>query len=426
MEQVSITIPCGHSFQTASVLKEKIAGMIRSNEPLNGLSEEEIIRQALANPIDSEPLSSLAKGAKRVLLISPDHTRPMPSRITIPLLLEEIRKGNSKAEIVLLVATGLHRKTTDEELKKRYGEKVVHQERIIVHDANNESQLVYYGDLPSGGELWLNRLVSESDLVISEGFIEPHFFAGYSGGRKSILPGVAGSKSIRYNHNAGFIHSPFARQGILDTNPVHRDMAEAARKAKLRFILNVLLDSNKRIVAAVAGDSDTAHRRGCEICRESAAKVPVPAEIVITSNGGYPLDQNLYQCVKGLTSAEACVLPGGWMILCAGLYDGHGGERFIQWFMENDSPASVLKQIQSIAPELTQPDQWQAQILARILLKAHCVIVTGPENQKLVEKVGMIWQPDLANAINYVTERLPVTARITVIPDGVGVYFPSK
>ena len=198
MEQAEFRIPCGKAFQTLSVSKERIAACLLPKEPSHGkMTEDEIVHQALANPIASLLLSELARNARRILVITPDHTRPMPSRITMPILLTELRKGNPDAQIVLLVATGLHRKTTEAELRQRYGEEIVNREKIVVHNANDASQLVSFGSLSSGGELWLNNLVANSDLVIAEGFIEPHFFAGYSGGRKSILPGVAGAETIR-------------------------------------------------------------------------------------------------------------------------------------------------------------------------------------------------------------------------------------
>lgn len=163
------------------------------------------------------------------MIITSDHTRPVPSRITMPLLLEEVRRGNPEAEISLLIATGMHRPTTEVELRARYGDEIVDRENIVVHKAMVKEDMVFFGTLPSGGELWLNRLIKESDLVVAEGFIEPHFFAGFSGGRKAILPGVASAKTVLYNHNARFLQSPHARQGSLDENPIHKDMIFARR-----------------------------------------------------------------------------------------------------------------------------------------------------------------------------------------------------
>lgn len=232
-----------------------------------------------------------------------------------------IAMGSPDAEITILMATGMHRATTRDELIERFGAEIAEKERIVIHQAQRDEDMAFFGTLPSGGELWLNRLAAQSELVIAEGFIEPHFFAGFSGGRKSILPGIASRRTVLYNHNAAFIASPNARAGRLEGNPIHRDMVFAARQAKLAFILNVLIDEDKRVIAAVAGDCERAHEAGCAMCGRLNRAEPVVSDIAVTSNGGYPLDQNLYQSVKGMTAAEACVRQGGVIIMCAALGD---------------------------------------------------------------------------------------------------------
>ena len=356
-----------------------------------------------------------------MLIITSDHTRPVPSRITMPQLLAGVRAGNPQAEITILIATGMHRPTTQAELLDRFGEEIVSHERIVVHRAQADEDMAFFGTLPSGGELWLNRLVKESDLVLSEGFIEPHFFAGFSGGRKSILPGVASRKTVLYNHNARFIADPHARQGELTDNPIHRDMLYAAQQAKLAFILNVILDGDKRVVAAVAGDRELAHREGCRLSAEMTRVTPVVSDIAITSNGGYPLDQNVYQSVKGMTAAEACVREGGAIIMCAALGDGHGGEAFYRWFADRPDAASVARDIESVPPERTHMDQWEAQILARVMGRATCFMVTGEENRALVESMHFRWAADVDSALAQATALLGEASTVTVIPDGVGV-----
>ena len=387
----------------------------------SGEAQEEIVRRALASPISSPGLASLAKGKRRVLIITSDHTRPVPSRITMPQLLAGVRAGNPQAEITILIATGMHRPTTQAELLDRFGGEIVAHERIVVHRAQADEDMAFFGTLPSGGELWLNRLVKESDLVLSEGFIEPHFFAGFSGGRKSILPGVASRKTVLYNHNARFIADPHARQGELTDNPIHRDMLYAAQQAKLAFILNVILDGDKRVVAAVAGDSELAHREGCRLSAEMTRVTPVVSDIAITSNGGYPLDQNVYQSVKGMTAAEACVREGGAIIMCAALGDGHGGEAFYRWFADRPDAAAVARDIESVPPERTHMDQWEAQILARVMGRATCFMVTGEENRALVESMHFRWAADVDSALAQATALLGEASTVTVIPDGVGV-----
>ncbi len=416
-----ISIPYGKGTQVLDVADERLNAVLYPRHPQRQSDEQTLVQTALDNPIASPHLRELAKGKKSILLITSDHTRPVPSRVTMPLFLAEIRKGNPDSTITILIATGMHRVTTETELREKLGDNIVDQETIVVHEADKLEDMVYYGTLPSQGELWLNKLVKKSDLVIAEGFVEPHFFAGFSGGRKSILPGVAAKKTVLYNHNAAFIQNPLSRQGNLEDNPIHRDMLFAAKTAKLAFVLNVLIDSQKRVIAAFAGDIEEAHIAGCKLC-EDLTKVPcVEADIVITSNGGYPLDQNIYQSVKGMTAAERCVREGGVIVLCAALGDGHGGEAFYRWFAARPNAVQVTQDIESVPADSTYVDQWQAQILARVMRKATCIFVTGEENRPLIEKMHMQWAADVTMALQKADALLGRKADVTVIPDGVGV-----
>lgn len=417
-----IEIPHGKGKQVLTVEDSRLqACLTPTHEQHEAADQQELVRNALANPIGSEPLRELSRGKNKIVVITSDHTRPLPSAITLPLYLEEIRRGNPDAEITILIATGVHRFPTEAEMRAKFGDAICDHENLVVHNASDDASLVLMGTLPSGGELWLNRLVAEADLVVSEGFVEPHFFAGYSGGRKSILPGVAGRRTVLYNHNASFIHSPASRQGNLTDNPIHRDMAFAAKTAKLAFILNVLLDGDKRIIAAFAGDSVKAHEAACALCRAQTSVPAVPADIVVTSNGGYPLDQNIYQCVKGLTAAEACVCQGGVIILSAGLGDGHGGEAFYHWFADRKDADEVMRDIENVPADQTHMDQWQAQILARVQQRAFCIFVSGEENRQMLEQMHMGWAATLDDALAAATARLGEKSTVTVIPDGVGV-----
>lgn len=418
-----IKIPYGKSYQTlnngsATLIQPKQLKIAQKNE-------KELVTQALNNPIDSEKLSELSKGKNKIVIVTSDHTRPVPSKITMPLLLSEIRSGNPNANITILIATGLHRATTKSELRQKFGDEIVDHEQIVIHDAKDPNSLVYYGVLPSGGELWLNKLIKEADLIVAEGFVEPHFFAGFSGGRKAIMPGCAGEKTILWNHNARFISSPASRTGKINENPIHKDMLFAAKTAGLDFILNVLLDHDKHIIAAVAGDMEVAHEKGCNLSRELCEVDAIESDIVITSNGGYPLDQNIYQCVKGMTAAEACVKNGGIIIMCAEISDGTGGDSFFHWFADRKTPAEVTRDIKNIPPSETVPDQWEAQILARIMQKAECIFVTDEKNRDIVEAMHFIWQPDINVAANLAIEKLGQNSKITVIPDGVGVIVKN-
>lgn len=413
-----VTLPYGRGHLTMRRTPDWVLTPHSAQAAADGPS---LVRAALDAPIGSPSLGALAAKAKRVLIITSDHTRPVPSAITLPILLETIRAAQPEAEIKILIATGMHRASTQAEMEAKYGATVCEREELINHNSRDDSAMVYKGTLPSGGALWVNRLVDWADLVVSEGFIEPHFFAGFSGGRKSVLPGIASYKTVMYNHNARFIADPRAVQGNLQGNPLHEDMRFAAKAAGLAFILNVILDEDKRIVAAFAGDPEAAHVVGCEACRARNAVQGVRADIVVTTNGGYPLDQNLYQAVKGMTAGEACVKPGGVLIMAAECADGHGGEAFYRWLADAIGPRDVLDAIASVPPEQTQVDQWEAQILARVLCHASVTFVTGEANQSMVEAMHMDYASTLDEALDRAYAKLGPQASLCVIPDGVGV-----
>ena len=383
-------------------------------------SPKDLVEEALMNPIGSERLSKLSEGKKKVVLICSDHTRPVPSKVIVPPMLREIRKGNPDAEVTIVISTGCHRATTREELIAKFGEEIVEKENIVIHKAD-ESPVTFLGILPSGGELLINSIVAEADLVCSEGFIEPHFFAGFSGSRKSILPGVASRTTVLANHCSEFIASPYSRTGILEGNPIHRDMVWAARKAKLAFICNVVINSEKEPIYAVAGDVEKAHEEGCRflssLCRVKAAT----ADIVISTNGGYPLDQNIYQAVKGMTAAEATVREGGVIIMLAASNDGLGGDDFYHQMADGKDIHKTMALFLSRGRNETVPDQWQTQIFLRILMKATVVYVSSAPDG-IVEDLHMVPAHSLEEALEKARKIVgKADATITAIPDGVSV-----
>ena len=383
-------------------------------------TEEELVREAINNPINSPKLEDLVKGKNKIVIISSDHTRPVPSHITMPIYLETIRKGNPSADITILIATGMHRPTTKEELINKYGEKIVREEKIVVHNAYNDEDMAFKGILPSGGELWIKKIACEADLLVSEGFIEPHFFAGFSGGRKSVLPGIASKKTVLWNHNAKFIASPYSRSGSLKDNPIHKDMVYAAKAANLKYILNVVINSEKKIIYAVSGDLEEAHKVGCDFVLSLAKVDSVKSDIVITSNGGYPLDQNMYQTVKGLSSGEACVNDGGVIIIASSCVDGHGGEFFYHLLADYENVEEAYKNICDVDPSKTEFDQWEAQVLLRILVKAKVIVVSEDCDPKLFTDMHMMHANTLSEALN-MARSIVGNKKITIIPDGIAV-----
>ena len=390
------------------------------NEYVPEADGAELVRRAMAEPIASSRLSELARGKKKVVIIASDHTRPVPSKLIIPPMLREIKEGNPDADITILIATGCHRGTTKEELVAKFGEDIVRNEKIYIHDCDERDMLVNIGTLPSGGECEINRLAYEADLLVSEGFIEPHFFAGFSGGRKSVLPGVAGRKTVLANHCSEFIDHPRARTGILEDNPIHEDMLWAAKTAKLAYVVNVILNSEKKVIYAVAGEVEAAHKKGTDFLLSLCGAKAVESDIVITTNGGYPLDQNMYQAVKGMTAAEATVKRGGVIIMLAESGDGIGGDHFYHQLADEPDISKTMAQFLSRGRAETVPDQWQTQILLRILGYASVIYVSKmPDNT--VEEMHMIPAHSLREAIEKAKLMVGDSARIAAIPDGVSV-----
>ncbi|MDF2530742.1 MAG: hypothetical protein K0Q65_323 [Clostridia bacterium] len=418
-----VKIPYSKGFIDLEVSERNLLGVLESKAHHFKTEDDQvtIAKKALENPIGSPRLRDLAKGKNNIVIITSDHTRPVPSKITMPLLLEEIRSGNPEAEITILIATGFHRLTTHEEMVNKFGEEIVKNEKLINHDCRDKSSLVDVGILPSGGKLILNKLAMEADLLVAEGFIEPHFFAGFSGGRKSVLPGVASETTVLANHCSKFIASEYARAGTLEGNPLHKDMVYAAEAANLAFILNVVIDSEKRIINAFAGHRTAAHETGCEFVSKLASVKAQPADIAITSNGGYPLDQNIYQSVKGMTAAEATAKENGVIIIAAACNDGHGGDAFYNTFLENTTAQSIMDKIMQIPMESTIPDQWESQILARILINYKVILVTDQCNPKMVTDMHMLHAYSLEEALKMAYEIKGADATVTVVPDGVSV-----
>ena len=383
-------------------------------------SQEQLVLDALEHPVDSPRLRTLAEGKRNIVIVTSDHTRAVPSKITLPLLLKEIRSGNPDADITILIATGLHRPTTEEEQRRMFGDEIVDHEKIAINNAFDPEQFVELCTLPSGAVFQVNRLAAECDLLVTEGFVEPHFFAGFSGGRKSILPGICSERTVNENHSYKAVSHPRSNSGMLKDHPIHADMLCAAKAVNVQFIFNVALDGEKKIVAAWAGNLEQAHEAGVAFIRQWSQCPVVTGDIVITSNGGYPLDQNLYQSPKAMATAEACAGEDGVIIMCCSCCDGMGGAHFGQ-LIQRGTPDEIDRYLSSIPPEKTIPEQWCTQVCVRVLRKHPVILVTTFLSHDEVRKANMIpaSTPDEALEIAY---RLKgEQASVVVIPDGVSV-----
>ncbi|MGB4440295.1 MAG: nickel-dependent lactate racemase [Sedimentibacter sp.] len=383
-------------------------------------SQEEIVLESLKNPIGSKKLSKLSQQKDKVLIITSDHTRGVPSKITLPFLLSEIRQGNPNADITIIIATGLHRATTKEEQREMFGDKIVDNEKIVVHDAFDNSQLEYVCQLPSGASFTVNKLALNCDLLICEGFIEPHFFAGFSGGRKSILPGISSAVTVNENHSSKAIADENSRSGITKGNVIHEDMIYASNKVGVNFILNVALNSKKEIIASFAGDLHKAHEEGCKFVTDLSKVPAITGDIVITTNGGYPLDQNLYQCPKAASTAEACSGDSGIIILVASCADGIGGTHFEELMLSGTSE-EIYEKLMNIPPKETIPEQWCAQTFSQIMLKHKIILVTNNLEPDLVRRLNMIPASTPNEALEIAYSMKGKDAHVVVIPDGVSV-----
>ncbi len=419
---MKLSFPYGKGHQCICVPDSRVNGVLvsRINEYKSPKGPEALVEDALTHPVGSPRLSELVKGRRRIVVLCSDHTRPVPSKVIIPAMLKEIRRGNPDAQITLLVSTGCHRATTEAELEAKFGRDIVETERIVVHDCD-KSPVVRLGTLPSGGDFIVNRMVAEADFVCSEGFIEPHFFAGFSGGRKSVLPGVVSRMTVLANHCSEFIADVHSRTGILEGNPIHRDMVWAARKAGLAFICNVVINAEKNVIYAVAGDLEQAHQAGCSFLSGLCGVERRPADIAISTNGGYPLDQNVYQSVKGMTAAEATVRENGVIIMLAACNDGHGGESFYRQLEEAEDLGKAMSEILSRDRNQTVADQWEVQILLRILMKATVILVSEAPDE-MIRAMHMVPAHSLEEALSKAEGDLgDREASITAIPDGVSV-----
>ncbi len=423
----TIQIPYYRSSMELHISKENLKAVVtaRMHEFRPEKGERELVEEALAHPIGTRPLRELAVGKKKVTLVTSDHTRAVPSKLTLPILLREIRTGSPDAEITILIGTGLHRPTTPEEQRQMFGDEIVDHERIVANDAFDPDQFVKVCELPSGADFCVNKLAVECDLLVTEGFIEPHFFAGFSGGRKSILPGICSKETVNENHCYKAIASPYATTGVLEGNPIHEDMVCAARKVNVQFILNVALDGEKKVIAAFAGDLEEAHEKGVAFIRSQSQCPTVTGDIVVTSNGGYPLDQNLYQSPKAVATAEVYAGEDGVIIMCCSCCDGMGGTNF-ERLITMGTPDEIDEYLSKIPSKETIPEQWCPQIYATILKKHKVIVVTTFLDHDLIRKANMIPANDLDEALELAYQLKGRDAQVVVVPDGVSVLVVKE
>jgi len=327
------------------------------------------VRAALREPIGSPPLRDLLRPAMRVGVVFSDITRPAPNPLLLSAVLD-VLDSVPGLEIVLFNALGTHRPNTEAELRAMVGDSTFERRRIVQNDTFDPATQVRVGVTSKGHETWLNAEMMRCDLKVLTGFIEPHLFAGFSGGGKAIMPGMAGQRTVLGNHDAGMVGHPQAIWGVTRGNPIFEEVREVAGQAGRLFLLNVTLNRDKAVTGVFAGDLDQAHAAGCAFVKRSAmVAVPLLFDIVITTNSGFPLDLNLYQSVKGMRAADPIVRPGGAIIIATSCWDGlpeHG--LYGRILRESSSPQELLAKI--CAPGFLEQDQWQAHVQALVQQKA--------------------------------------------------------
>ena len=389
-------------------------------EPVHGEGlpdQAAAIEDALLRPIDSKPLRDLVKQSDTIGIIINDITRPMPYKIILPILLRELG-SISDEQILLFNATGTHRPNTDAELMEMLGEDVLNRYRIIQNDAGDRHSHKLVGTTKGGNDIWLHKAYLDCDIRILTGFIEPHFFAGFSGGGKAVMPGLALLETILRNHAVNNIDHPKATLGVTYGNPIWEEIQQAASLAPPSFLLNLALNKDKKITAVFAGDFHKAYKRGCDYVRKNAmVVVEKPYDIVITSNSGYPLDINLYQAVKGMSAAARIVAGGGSIVVVAECRDGipaHG--EYGRLLCEAESHHSLLRKIHE--KDFAKQDMWQAQLHSMICQKADVYFQSRNLSDEQIKRAFLKPCSSVEDTLEELLHKYGKDASICILPEG--------
>ncbi|NQT13769.1 MAG: nickel-dependent lactate racemase [Planctomycetes bacterium] len=372
----------------------------------------------LARPIGTPPLAELARKRSSACVVISDVTRPVPNATLLRPILDTLREsGIPRDRILILVATGLHRPNLGEELVEMVGREIVENYTIRNHHGQERSEHTYLGESPRGVPIWIDRRYLDADLKITTGLIEPHFMAGFSGGRKLVCPGLAALETIKVWHRPEFLEHPNARAGALDDNPVHQENTWIARHAGCDFIVNTVIDAERRILSVVAGDMEEAFLEGVRFVRGLVTDtLPEPVDIVVTSSAGYPLDTTYYQSVKGMVAAMPVVKPGGTVILAASMSDGIGSTDFQRLFDENATLDAFMHRI--LHTDYFVLDQWQLEELAKVRRWAKVKVVTDGLPPETLNRLFVESAPTVEAAVSESLAEYGQNATIAVIPKG--------
>lgn len=376
------------------------------------------IDHVLRYPTGTKPFAEMARGKRDVCILICDITRPVPNELILGSLLRQLEAaGIARDQILILIATGAHRGNTSVEVIEMVGSHIAENYRVENHDCHNLEAHRYLGQSPRGVPMWIDTRYLDADFKITTGLIEPHFMAGFSGGRKVICPGIAALETIKVWHGPDILEDARADTGILDGNPVHEENTWIAQQAGCDFIVNAVIDSNHQPLQFVAGDMVGAFHEGVEFVRKLVVDtLPEPVDIVVTSGAGFPLDMTFYQSVKGMCSALPIIKPGGTVIVAASMSEGVGSEPFQQLFQEHASPESFIERL--LRGNYFVMDQWQLEKMAAICRKAKVKVVTDGLPPELINQLFVESAPSVEAAVAAALEDYGPSATIAVNPRG--------
>ena len=398
---------------------------IREAEPI--ADPAAALDAALASPIGTSPLSELARGKTTACVVICDITRPVPNKVLLPPILRTLEAaGVPRSGITILIATGLHRPNEGEELVELVGADIARDYNCVNHHGKAQDEHDFLGTTARGVPIWIDHRYTRAELKITTGLIEPHLMAGYSGGRKLICPGIAGLETVKVWHGPAFLEHPKADAGSLIGNPVHEENTAIALKTGCDFIVNVCIDGKRRVTGLWAGDMIQAWETGVEFCRELVkAGVPRPAEVVVTSCAGYPLDTTWYQAVKGLTGALPIVKEGGCIVLAASLTEGLGSPEFVKHLKEYRDAGRYKSFAKgagigasSMHPDFCEMDEWQLVMLQKVLAKCQVKVVSHGLSAQILRDCQVSPATSVESAVAESLAEFGPDARIAVIPKG--------
>jgi lactate racemase len=414
---MKIRMAYGRSGAEVDVPGQNLEAVLAMKETAPVRDPASALTHMLRDPIGGRPLADIAHGARSACIVICDITRPVPNRVILPPVFAELaRAGVSRDNVTILVATGLHRPSTQDELATMLGEDIAGSVRVVSHHARELLEQRFLGTTEEGTPVYVDEVYCSADVRITTGFIEPHLMAGFSGGRKLIAPGCAGELTIKALHSPRFIEHPFCREGSIEQNPLHAELLRIAGLAGHDFIVNVALDADRNITGIFAGDPIAAHAAGVTHVRAAvSASVPAPVDIVVTSAAGYPLDLTFYQAVKGMTAAAPVLKPGGTLIIAAECAEGLGSAEFTRMATTVQSAGAFLEGLQHQPVEV---DQWQLEECAKVAAVHDIVLVSDGIPRAQLRQLFVRSMPDLNEALQDGLRRHGQDARVAVIPRG--------